>query len=618
MEGSAVIYRCGRCGVESPERACFVFLRPHQNPPRDIHCLQCVIARRQSNVLGGALAAIFTLMSPLLFMGGVAEDSRIPLAVKIVLTCLMYPAALVIHELAHAVTGWLVGLEVGGITFGYGPVVWRFQLGGVQIRLNTWPLSGRVCLGCVEKRCTRARVWLATLMGPLSNALLVWAAVAWWHDLAPVIGSPVIAGWIIVNLLIAFFNLLPTSGTDSGGSLYRSDGLALLQIPRMSDLQLQVYRVSALLLRALSRYELEDLEGAQVWLEKAIQRVPDNQHVILALGAAKISLGQYAQGRALLAPWTDRADLVIGMRASLMSNIAYAMLMTNAGVDGDTGELARAEQLTAESMVSFPCLLDFRTIRALLLAANRRPEEALSLLEYVNYAAGTRLQSSWRELARAFALHKLGRAEEAQKAAALALRLKPQIRDEMQLLGIEPPSAETQLRLLGNPVPAWLVGLRVIPASLKDEVRQVSENLDQPQRLDAAHSALGRIAGAILAVFGGGIGAGLLLLIYRRVRTHGDLDRTDLIVMGVLFGLAAFCFNLGYRLVLNRPNRHGSLLSPGVWRVMGGGFLVLTLLLGKLMLFRTPPAPNFVVLLAPLLFAGGCWIAARGAERPRA
>jgi hypothetical protein len=77
--------------------------------------------------------------------------------------------------------------------------------------------------------------------------------------------------------------------------------------------------------------------------------------------------------------------------------------------------------------------------------------------------------------------------------------------------------------------------------------------------------------------------------------------------------------SLGYRLVLNRPNRHGSLLPPWAWRVMGGGFLILTLLLAKQMLFRTPQAPNFAILLAaPLLFAGGCWMAARGAERSRA
>jgi tetratricopeptide (TPR) repeat protein len=616
------MYRCGRCGIESPERSCFVFLRrAGTDPAKSAKCLQCVIARMNSNGgLGGVLTAMATLVSPLLFMnmGGWSGDDHVSLSLKIALACLMYPTALIIHELAHAVTGWLVGLEVGGITFGYGRSVWRFQLGAVQIRLNALPLSGRVYLGCEKQRFPRARVWLATLMGPLSNVLLVWIAAHWWHSAAPVVGTPVVAAWIMVNLIIAITNLMPYSGAGAGGNPYQSDGLSLLKIPRVPDSQLAVYRISALLVRGLSRYELGDLEGAQVWLEKAMQRVPDNPHVILALGASKISLGQYAEGRALLAPWLDRADLTIGMRASLISNIAYAMLITNAGVGGDAGELARADQLTAEIMVPFPCLLGFRTIRALLLAATQRPEEALSLLDYVNYSAGTVLQSAWRELARALSLHKLGRAEEAQKAAALALRLKPDIRDEMQLLGIEPPSAETQLRLLGAPELASFAWLRGIPSHLKEEVRQASESFDQPRRLEGANSALARIAGAILAVFGGGMGAGLLLLIYRLAMTSDDLDRTALIVMAGLLGLAAFCLSLGYRLVLNRPNRHGSLLSPWAWRVMGGGFLILTLLLGKLMLFRTPPAPNFAILLAPLLFAGGCWIAARGAERSRA
>jgi tetratricopeptide (TPR) repeat protein len=570
---------------------------------------------------GGVLTAIATLVSPLFFMqikSWSAADS-VPLSLEIALACLMYPTALIIHELAHAVTGWLVGLEVGGITFGYGRAIWRFQLGGVLIRINTLPLSGRVYLGCNEPRLPRTRLWLAILMGPLSNVLLVWAAARWWHSLAVVVGTPVVTAWIMVNLIIVISNLMPFSGMGAGGNPYQSDGLSLLKIPRVPDSQLAAFRISALLVRGLARYELEDFVGAQGWLEKAMQRVPDNPNVILALGAARISLGQYAEGCTLLAPWADRTDQAAGMRASLIGNIARALLMTNAGGDGDATELARAGQLSAEIMVSFPCMLGFRTIRALVLAATQRPEEALSLLDYINYSAGTRLESSWRELARAFSLQKLGRAEEAQKAAALALRLKPDIRDEMRRLGIEPPSAEAQLRLLGKPVPAWLAGLRGIPSALRNEVRQASESFDQPRRLDGVSSALARIAGAILALFGGGVGAGLLLLIYRLAMTPGDLDRTYLIVMVVFIGIAAFCLNLGYRLLLNRPNRHGSLLSPGAWRVMSIGFLVFTVMLAKMSIaHRGPGAPSVGVLWASLAFSVLCWMAARGSQRSRA
>jgi tetratricopeptide (TPR) repeat protein len=443
---------------------------------------------------------------------------------------------------------------------------------------------------------------------------------ACWKPLASVMGPPAAATWILVNAVTAFFNLLPSRGVDIGGSPYRSDGLALLQIPRAPESQLQVYRLSALLVRALSRYELEDFAGAQVWLEKAIQRVPDNPHVILILGACKMGLEDYPAAFVLLEPLLGHGDLPVSIRVALCNNIGYSLAMMNVGEFADAEESALADRLSAEAMAAFPCILLFRNTRALVLAATQRPEEALSVLEYVNYSSGVPAQVAMREVIRAVALRKLGRADEAEKAAALALRKSPGVRSELRQLGIEPPSEETQLRLLGKPVPAYLTWLRGIPSSLKEEARNVSDNLSQPQRLDTSQSALLKVVGAILALIGGAAGALLVLLVFRLVRTYIAPDRGVLIFAAILFGVSAFCLNLGYRLVLNRPNRYGSLLSPGAWRVMALWFVMVTLFLAFFTL-RAPPragAPGTGIVLAPLLFAACCWMAGRAAQRTRA
>lgn len=622
MEGTAVTYRCARCGVESAERSCFVFLKPHQNSPQNIKCVGCVVAQHQANVFSSALSAISVLVSPLLYMymGPWAGDIHVPLLVGMALACLMYPTALVVHELAHAVTGWLVGLEIGGITFGHGPPVLRFQIRGLQIRLNAWPISGLVYLGCDQERFIRTRIWLTTLMGPLSNALLVWGAAAWWHTLAPVVGTSVVAAWIILNLMMALFNLAPMSRVAIGGTLYRSDGMALLQIPRAPGSQLQLYRFSALLIRGVSRFELEDYAGAQVWLERALQRVPDNAYIILMLGGCKMGLKDYSAALELLEPLLARDDLPVHVRAALGNNIGSSLVMTHAGELVDAEVSARADRVTAEAMASFPCNLSYRTARAVVLAATRRPEEALPLLEYMNYSSGSHGQTAFREVTRAFALHKLGRDDEAEKAAALALRKSPDLRAHLQQLGIAPPSEETQLRLLGKPVPGYVAWLRGIPTSLKEEARNVSENLNQPQRLDMGASALLKIVGAIFALIGGAAAALLVLVVIRLLGGQSALDFGALILAAILFGVSAFCLNLGYRLVLNRPNRYGSLLSPGAWRVMSVCFVMLTLFFAFFVL-RAPPrgagAPGAGIVLAPLLFAAWCWMAGRAARRNR-
>jgi hypothetical protein len=53
-------------------------------------------------------------------------------------------ATVVLHEVAHAVWGVILGHEVAGITIGGGPLVIRFALGSVPVELGLLPLHGRV------------------------------------------------------------------------------------------------------------------------------------------------------------------------------------------------------------------------------------------------------------------------------------------------------------------------------------------------------------------------------------------------------------------------------------------------------------------------------------------
>ena len=58
---------------------------------------------------------------------------------------LLIPILLTImHEFAHAVVAWLVGMRVSGITLGTGPRLFRLQLGGKFLETRAIPAGG-VC-----------------------------------------------------------------------------------------------------------------------------------------------------------------------------------------------------------------------------------------------------------------------------------------------------------------------------------------------------------------------------------------------------------------------------------------------------------------------------------------
>jgi ATP-dependent Clp protease adaptor protein ClpS len=85
------------------------------------------------------------------------------------------------------------------------------------------------------------------------------------------------------------------------------------------------------------------------------------------------------------------------------------------------------------------------------------------------------------------------------------------------------------------------------------------------------------------------------------------------LVLAFVSVLSAFCLVSGYRLVLNRPNRQGMLLSPTGWRVTAACFLVLAAVLGVVAIRDAEYALAFPSGVA-ILFAYACVMAARGKD----
>jgi hypothetical protein len=431
----AILFKCARCGIESPERTCFVIPERYSKPPRDTRCVTCEGQRVRPSHARGITVAVFSIVWPLFLLAGAQRGSQHLQMASIILAAVFYPLAVVLHELGHALTGLCLGLEVGAITIGFGPTLAQFQLGGLPVRFHTGLLSGRVYFGSASRRLLRTRLWIATLLGPATNAALVALAVHCWGTVESSIGSNALMLWVIVNSMLVGIAIVPYRSTEFGQA-YRSDGLALLEIPRTPDSKLTIYLSASPLMRAWYRYEVRDYAAAKMSAAEALARAPESAVARVILAASLINLEDYAEAAALMEPAvaaTPRTEP--GARAMVCNALAVAVLIQNAHPPKQA-ELVRSEELSREAFTSYPCVLEYRATRALTLTAVGCPEQALALLEYRHYDTGTEQQRGHRACARAFALRALARDAEADEEAALSVVLDPRNAELLKRLGV--------------------------------------------------------------------------------------------------------------------------------------------------------------------------------------
>lgn len=122
---------------------------------------------------------------------------EIIVTVLYIIACiLMFALAILIHEFGHFVVARKLGLRVEAFSIGFGPVLWKKRVNGVEYRLSALPLGGYVSLpdmdpdgtkalegadgkgdGVGEARAPRARIpaWkeiLVAVAGPFMNVVL--------------------------------------------------------------------------------------------------------------------------------------------------------------------------------------------------------------------------------------------------------------------------------------------------------------------------------------------------------------------------------------------------------------------------------------------------------------
>jgi hypothetical protein len=341
----ATVYRCTRCGVESAERECFIVPGRYARPPRDTRCLACEQARLVPNTQRSLRIALVSLLLPFVIYVGAGRGLTGLSAWVIVLVCVMQPVVTVLHELGHAIAATVTGLEVPSVELGFGKRVWRGEVAGTFIVFRRWPFSGRTLLGARTTHFLRLRLWLTTLAGPAVNVLVMAAAVHWWDYLVGVVGVPLLMFWLIINGMMLGVTLLPHR-YNSAGRRMRSDGLGLLEIPRLTEAQIAHHLVSAPIARVLANLEGQDYAGAIAECLQGLARGPKDQWLRVMLAGCYNRRGEYAAGLEVDAPMLEESAITVPIvRAAIQNNIAFSLLMMNLK-SPDRGALSRADELS--------------------------------------------------------------------------------------------------------------------------------------------------------------------------------------------------------------------------------------------------------------------------------
>ena len=436
-----VIYRCKICGIESSEPTCFAAIAKDGPYRLQGTCITCNQPEAREKPWRRVVAWFVLIAFPPAYLSMTRGTQQIAFVGLMVIAAFMEPLIMVMHEFGHALTARALGLKVTVMTLGGGRFLWAGDVFGMPIRLYMWPLGGLTHLGGQPAGLIRTRVWLTTLMGPATNIGLAFVAIVLWMPLAQRIDSNVTVLWIAYNALMAAGNLWPNRFFHSG-RLHQTDGMQLLRIPFQRTAELAEALRLGSLGPILASYNDGEYHLTKGLCTEELQRSPENPWLVILLSACHTNLGDYESAYKVVQPLLDSNALEPVLHAAIRNNAAVALWLRDINRTQHEYSLSRAAALSEMAYLNYPCVLAYRSTRALLLAAGDRAQDALGLLEYVNYDRGTPDNRSHRAIAQALAFRRLGRTEEAEQALAAGLKLIKKRLPWLTTIGLIPASKE--------------------------------------------------------------------------------------------------------------------------------------------------------------------------------
>lgn len=246
---------------------------------------------------------------------------------------------ILLHELSHAIAGWLLGGRVFGIHLGVGRLLFQRWLGNFYVGVSLLPASGICFVGFPPGKGNRLRFGLMVLAGPLFHLLLLLLLLP---SPRARLGLP-FNQWVIMsmitNALLIFINLWPWLKVQTAIGGAQGDGNQLWQLVRgqitTDQLQQSYYYLAA-------SFALQQRQETQALAEitEGLARYPANPILRQLHGYLLMRQHRIAESLALwqtqLAepPAADVLPVLHGyLQALHYNNCAWALLLLRRNAD---------------------------------------------------------------------------------------------------------------------------------------------------------------------------------------------------------------------------------------------------------------------------------------------
>jgi len=332
-------------------------------------------------------------------------------------------AAIVPHEFGHALVGRWLGLRVFKVFIGSGRTITRCKVLGIDTELKAVPLGGFTFMTPVEERWCRLKQFVSVLAGPFMSLVFCLVVLLFlpFDALWPLgfLNDGLAPGQVFfyANLLVLATNLWPRRFISPLGKL-SNDGRLLFEIAFMKRERIQEVLAWRHVMEAWVAHNEHRLDEAIAWVESGLACFADNFHLLNFRGVLLLETGRFQEASDCFETLKARGDLDPGMRAFIANNIAYAKLLA-----GGPASLVEADRRSEEAVSLIGWVPAIRGTRGAVLLELGRIDEALPLLrdsmERAETTSGKAQNACWIAIAE----YRRGQHDEASKFLKEARRL---------------------------------------------------------------------------------------------------------------------------------------------------------------------------------------------------
>lgn len=409
--------KCDRCGLESDVEQAFSTEKQFFIVTSHF-CPDCTVKRQsRSFILNIAIIAACGLF--LSWLNPYAALGRILMSAS--LSFLAAIPFVVVHELAHAITAWLLGLRVFGIVIGIGRTIWVGKFLRMEWRLNLMPIAGITAVGARPVPHLRLKLFLIYLAGPLSHVIMAGAlyfvgqAIALGELLRHVLNIS-----IIINIILAIGNLYPRKMTGITGA-QGTDGWHLFRVFSLSDAEMTKRHVGYYVAEAMQAFSQNEFDTAKNWLDQGLALDVNSSVARNMLGLIQLSRGEYQASRETFITLLESEEAKeAGFRFIVLNNIAYLNALI-----GDPSLLPEADQYSSEAFKHLPWVPPVSGTRGTVLIELGQFEEGIALLKKSMASHPDKQGKALNACHIAIGEHRRGNQIEASKYLSTAKALDP-------------------------------------------------------------------------------------------------------------------------------------------------------------------------------------------------